>query len=196
MIDKHFWIVLVSVLLAIDTQSALADQPKKTDPASALGIRFVAALAKKDVAAAKKCWTQWPLYEKLYKALPKKVRDQIPPENLEKHRKYIAARDEVLTDFLPNLLKLLEREGVNVKSLKHEKTKLISIRGSGERKAANAVRVYAKDAKGIQIVLRIDDGAYYNGRWYFTDKPYRDVVLVKNGKERRVFVKDGRQKKK
>jgi hypothetical protein len=39
-----------------------------------------------------------------------------------------------------------------------------------------------KDSKGHGLRLRIDDGLKVDGKWFFTDRPMPDPVVVKNGK--------------
>ena len=165
-------------------------EPAASDDESirALGQTMLKALQDNDIEKFLGCWLNEADFDNLL-AKPPTGAPSISAEERAQMKDYLRKRDRFVRLSFPMLRRALTRTSGNLAGLH-----LSDI--SGDVKIRNGIKRVAgfdilfTTPTGVQIGYSVDDGAYANGRWYFTDRPDNHIAIDPKGQDNSVFLKD------
>jgi hypothetical protein len=152
------------------------------DPLDDLGRQFLTAIQEDDFDKYHACWLRLSDFEAMIKNPPP---DMPAPskEQLDQMREYVANRDDFLRLTFPILRRALNDKcgGVDELALSDVIANNVSVE-NGQR-GASSIDVVLSVKDKVFVNYHIDDGAFANDRWYFSDKP--DLMLtITSGKDK------------
>src|SRR5262249_10284724 len=112
----------------------------------------------------------------------------LPDKEIQLMKEHLAETEKEVSQQLPRFFKAMKEQGVELKSLKHEKTET----DQDAKRSADRVsffKISAKDAKGTIVILEVENGSRILERWYFADLLKPQFTLRKGGKDKLIPVK-------
>lgn len=145
------------------------------DPIDVLGHRFLTAIQENDIDKYLACWLRIQDVETLIKNPPPDM-PVLTEEQLDQMRVYFSKRDEFIRFTFPLLRRAVIDRCGDVATLTNSEVTAHNVSDENGQKGAGSFDVVLSTSDNREVTYHIDDGAFVNERWYFSDRP--DTMLT------------------